>query len=68
MEAVNEIVHMNRLLEVEELAFQSQLEDALSLFTFFSHPHFCFGSPSLFSLPVLICTFVDRDFLTPASV
>ena len=34
MEAVKEIVRMNRLLEVEELAFRGQLEDAVSLFHF----------------------------------
>ena len=34
MEAVKEITRVNRLLEVEEMAFQWQLEDAVSLLVF----------------------------------
>ena len=69
MEAVKEIVRMNRLMEVEELAFQGQLEDAVSLFTFSPYFEFPFGIfPFPFGLTILINVLVDRGFLTPALV
>ena len=54
MEAVKEITRMNRLLEVEEISFQNQLEDAVSIFQFLFSNFIFVLPPALSPYPVLI--------------